>query len=282
MAPLAPSRSAGEFWPRAASAVVIAVPVVAAIHFGFPYFELLVAVVAVALACEWSALCAGGRFDRSTGPVLILSSLGALAATAAGAPGFGLLAVAFGVALAYGVARAGGRKAAGLTALGALYVGLPCVALVWLRQETTYGRETVLWMVAVVVAMDIGGYVVGRAVGGPRLAPRVSPSKTWSGLAGGMMLAAAVGALMALAMDGRTPAGTGLPALAGASAVLALVSQGGDLLESAVKRRFGVKDMSAVIPGHGGVFDRVDGHLAAALAVAAAALLLGGDVPAWR
>jgi len=114
-----------------------------------------------------------------------------------------------------------------------------------------------VWLVLVVVAADVGAYFVGRSVGGPRLWPAVSPGKTWSGALGGVGLAVAVGVSVGHA------SGWALPRTGVLSACVAVASQAGDLLESAVKRRFGVKDASRLIPGHGGVLDRLDGAMGA-------------------
>jgi len=119
-------------------------------------------------------------------------------------------------------------------------------------------------------ATDIGAYLVGRSLGGPKLAPAISPGKTWSGLAGGVGAAAMAGLIAAL-LRGQGDLG----ALTGASMILALVAQVGDLFESSLKRRFGAKDSSELIPGHGGVLDRVDGILAAVLALGGALWLTG-------
>ncbi len=161
-------------------------------------------------------------------------------------------------------------------AIGLVYVAVPCIALVWLRAEPL-GRETIMWLFAVVWATDIGAYFTGRGVGGPKLAPRISPGKTWSGLAGGVACAAAVG-LAAAVLLGVADAWR----LAVAGALLALVAQGGDLWESMVKRRFHAKDSGTLIPGHGGVLDRLDGLMAAAPAVAAATLACNESVLACR
>ena len=126
-------------------------------------------------------------------------------------------------------------------------------------------------------ATDVGAYFAGRGIGGPRLAPRISPNKTWAGLAGGIAAAALVGMITAYAI--------GLPdrmMLVSFSALLSIIAQGGDLIESIVKRHFGVKDSGRLIPGHGGVLDRLDGLMTAAPAVAAAALVSGEEVLAWR
>lgn len=155
-----------------------------------------------------------------------------------------------------------------------LYSIAAVLALLWLRHQPTYGRETIIWILACVWATDIGAYFVGSTVGGAKLAPSISPSKTWSGLAGGMVAAAVAGAACGLLFGAGS---TIVLALLGAA--IAIVSQAGDLLESAAKRRAGVKDSGSIIPGHGGLLDRVDGLMAALVFVAAIRLLAGGEWP---
>ena len=163
------------------------------------------------------------------------------------------------------------------TAIGALWVALPCVSLLWLARDGPAGRSTLLWLLAVVWATDIGAYTVGRALGGPRLAPRWSPRKTWTGLVGGAVCAGLTGWATAAWLE-TTPV---LP-LVLVSAGLAIVGQFGDLAESAAKRRFGVKDSSGLIPGHGGLLDRLDGLLAVAPVVALLTLIGGRSLLAWQ
>ena len=162
-------------------------------------------------------------------------------------------------------------------AAGAVYIAVPCIAIIWLRSDAAVGRQAIFWLFAVVWATDIGAYFAGRGIGGPKLAPRISPGKTWAGLLGGMVCAALVGAATALLLD----LSRAVPLIV-ISALLAVVAQAGDLLESMVKRRFGVKDSGHLIPGHGGVLDRLDGMLTAAPAVAALTLVTGEGVLAWR
>ncbi len=161
--------------------------------------------------------------------------------------------------------------------VGAVYVAVPCIAVVWLRADETFGRETILWLFAVVWANDIGAYFTGRWLGGPKLAPRISPKKTWAGLAGGIVCTAAVGAATAALLQLPNPMTFVL-----LSAALAVVAHAGDLWESMVKRRFHAKDSGRLIPGHGGLLDRLDGLMAAAPAVAAGTILSGEAVLAWR
>jgi phosphatidate cytidylyltransferase len=148
-----------------------------------------------------------------------------------------------------------------LSSLGVLYASLPAIALIWLRDDGRWGFWAVLFVVLAVVATDIGAYFAGRLVGGPKLAPKLSPNKTWSGLLGGMGAAAAV----AFVFASVALAGANGSRLAVVGAVLALVAQAGDIGESALKRAFGVKDTSTLLGAHGGVMDRVDGLIAAAV-----------------
>ena len=134
--------------------------------------------------------------------------------------------------------------------VGVLYCGLPVLALTFLRRQDD-GLLT-FWALALVWATDIGAFFAGRSIGGPKLAPRISPAKTWSGLIGGIALATALALVLHLF--------EGLPLhLVLATPMLAILAQGGDLYESAIKRRAGVKDSGNILPGHGGVLDRLDG-----------------------
>jgi phosphatidate cytidylyltransferase len=157
------------------------------------------------------------------------------------------------------------------------YIGIGCIALIELREDARVGLMNVLFVVAIVWASDIGAYAAGRLIGGPRLAPAVSPSKTWAGAGGGLAFAA----LAALAVAGATGPFAPLAVLA-VVLLLGTASQAGDLLESWIKRRCRVKDSSRLIPGHGGLLDRVDGLLAAAPVAVLLALALGPGVHLWQ
>jgi phosphatidate cytidylyltransferase len=146
-------------------------------------------------------------------------------------------------------------------AVGMGYIGTAAIAILFLREQPN-GFALALWTLAIVWATDIGGYFAGHRIGGPRLAPSISPNKTWAGLVGGMVLAAVTGAAIASA--------NGLPAPAyWLGAPLAVLAQAGDLLESHLKRRAGVKDSGMILPGHGGLLDRIDGLLPVAIIVGA-------------
>jgi phosphatidate cytidylyltransferase len=138
------------------------------------------------------------------------------------------------------------------------------------------GFAAALWLFLVVAAADVGGYFAGRLIGGPKLWPRVSPKKTWAGSLGGIALAVAMGAMFSAVVSGTDPGEVCM-----LSAAVALVSQAGDLAESALKRHFGVKDSGRLLPGHGGALDRFDGLVAAALAAALVAWWRGGTVLVW-
>ncbi|HVO03432.1 MAG TPA: phosphatidate cytidylyltransferase [Candidatus Cybelea sp.] len=159
--------------------------------------------------------------------------------------------------------------------LGPIYVAVPCAAIMMLRDEA-HGLQQILWIVALVIAADTGAYAAGRTIGGPKLAPRISPNKTWAGLGGAVVSAALVGAV-----TGALLGPTGIWPLTAVSASLAVVEQAGDLAKSALKRHFGVKDAGNIIPGHGGAIDRVDGLIAVAVAVAGINHWIGMSVLTW-
>ncbi len=262
---------------RILSGLVMAVVVLTAIASSSLIFDLLIAVGAALLAWEWTRLCGGGRFGW-TGIVQAVAVVAVVAAGTFASPAVGIALILLGLVGDYIAARISGRLHPRWIAAGMLYIGLPCLALVWLRDDGDAGRALIIWLFLVVWATDIGAYFAGRLIGGPKLAPRISPNKTWAGLLGGMTCAALISFLLPsvypMAPSGRV--------LAVAGAVLAVISQGGDLGESWVKRRFSVKDSSALIPGHGGLFDRVDGLLAAALVLALWQWVTGGSMLAWQ
>lgn len=150
--------------------------------------------------------------------------------------------------------------------IGIAYVVVPCLALLYIREQ---GAALAFWYFSVIWALDIGAYFTGKFVGGAKLAPAISPGKTWSGLGGGVLAAMVVGGLIAIFAGGQS---FFLVILA---SVLALLAQAGDLYESWIKRQFGLKDSSSLIPGHGGILDRVDGIVASAPILALVNLIFG-------
>ncbi len=269
--------SPGSLGLRTLSALVLAPIAIAIAWFGWPWLPIVTAMAGAVMAWEWARLCHAGRL-RASGVVLIGAVLGAVAAAAAAEITLAIAVSLAGAAAVFGMARREPEGAAQWLALGALWVALPCVLLLWLaRMEDGTGRVTVLWIFAVVWSTDIGAYAIGRRLGGPRLAPRWSPGKTWTGLIGG----AGCAALAGWGTAGILGISAALP-LVLVSAGLAIVEQFGDLAESVAKRRFGVKDSSGLIPGHGGLLDRLDGLLAVIPAVALLTLIDGGSVLTWR
>jgi phosphatidate cytidylyltransferase len=261
---------------RIASIIVIAPVALAAVYAGGLYFVAAVAVVALLMGWEWDRICGDQRFAASGWT--LCAALAAIVVLAAGGRYGAALAASPAAALAvYLVARLGGRPAPLWTALGAVVIGVACIAMLWLRTEPVEGLRAMLWLIGSVAMTDTFAYFVGRGVGGPRLAPVISPRKTWAGLFGGMagavLFGLAWGWWLARAAD---------PALLGAmGAATAVIAQGGDLGISVVKRRFGVKDASHIIPGHGGVLDRLDGLLSATPALALVLLVWSEGRLTW-
>jgi phosphatidate cytidylyltransferase len=235
-------------------------------------FALLVVVIAIAMSWEWGSIVRGNGIDA---PFLVQAAAAAIAIALSmrGQLGWAILAVGIGSLLVFAVARADRRL---FSMLGVAYVGLPAAALVWLRGEDTYGALAILFIFVVVWTTDTFAYLCGRLIGGPKLWPALSPGKTWAGTLGGIGFAALAGLLFA----GLLTPPTASLALAGAAILLSLVSQIGDLAESALKRAFAVKDASHLIPGHGGFMDRMDGIVTAALLAALIAALRGWQAPA--
>ncbi len=260
-----------ELLQRVVSALLLAVVVVADAVAGGWSFSTLVAACAVVMAYEWGQLAARrhGRPELA----LLLAVPAAVAAIAGILLGklvagwAGLVVVLALAASTWLVARAH-RWPAVWAGFGVLYIGIAPAMLVWMRNATEDGLVFVLFLFAVVWSADTLAFFAGRAIGGPKLAPRWSPNKTWAGFIGGIVGAAASGAVMAWAFA--------LPFIAGAAllgAALGVVAQGGDLFESWIKRRAGAKDSGTLIPGHGGVLDRLDGLIFATPAFAVFALV---------
>jgi phosphatidate cytidylyltransferase len=252
---------------RIVSSLVL-VPLVIGITYvgGWP-FALLWGAAAIGIWFEWSSLVSGGTHR----PALLAGGLALIAATAFAGLGrvdLALIALVLGIAVASAVAKPGRRV---WTASGMIYAAAALLGPVVLRHDMAFGFAALLLLYAVVWATDIGGYFGGRAFGGPKLWRRVSPNKTWSGALSGT--AAAVAAGLVVAHYGGAPV---LGVMALIILVLSVVSQAGDLFESAIKRRFDAKDSGHILPGHGGLMDRLDGFLVAAAVAALIGLAHGG------
>lgn len=233
-------------------------------------FAVIVTFVAMLMSWEWGRIVRSPALDVPHVIHLTATALaGILAALQASA--LGLAAVAIGTMLVFALMF--GNRAT-MSALGVLYTGLPTIALIWIREDAPYGLIAVIFLILVVVATDTFAFVAGRLIGGPKLIPALSPNKTWSGLIGGVTAAAVVAAIFGWIVE------IPMPALAICAALLGLIAQAGDIAESSLKRAYGVKDSSNLIPGHGGFMDRMDGLVAAATAAGIAALFANPAEPA--
>jgi phosphatidate cytidylyltransferase len=257
---------------RGASALVLIPLALFGIWSGGVVWDVLIGAAMVLLSWEWLRLC-GASVYRWPGILLPFICLGVMLLAAFGPPLGALGLLVAGTLLLLLLQRQGDIW----PAAALFYIGLCGFSLILLRGADWAGLLNTLFMVLIVWASDTGAYLAGRAFGGPKLAPAISPGKTWSGAAGGLVAAILVGAGAAalLAPGGASRA-------AAIAAMLGLMSQAGDLLQSAIKRRFGVKDSSSLIPGHGGLFDRLDGVMAAAPLATAFALWAGKGAPLWH
>ncbi len=262
-----------ELSKRIASGIVIGAVALAMTYWSPSLFTILMLVIAAAMSWEWGRMVRGATL---TDPAMIVHVFAVLLAVLLSASDMAGLAIASTVigAIAVGALTFGVGNAQ-LSGAGVLYTGLPVVALGWIRGDEPLGFSATLFVLLSVIVTDIGAYASGRTIGGPKLWPSVSPNKTWSGLIGGVLAASLAGGLFAWV------SGTGSASwLASLGLVLGLVAQGGDLAESALKRHFGVKDSSNLIPGHGGVMDRMDGIVTASVIAAIVAFAIDAYAPA--
>ena len=258
---------------RIFSALVILPPVALLLVLGGVYFTVLVAVIAGCMAWESASMVSRAERPLVAGMAAATSAVIVLASIVTAGPGqLGFVAIA-GFAAVMAAASISRSPGGAWIIIGGAVTLLPCFAVLWLRAGEPHGLLLVAWLFAAVVATDVGAYAAGRLFGGPKLAPQISPNKTWSGLFGGMAASAAVGAVVAVYWAGTDPV-----ILAATSAVLAVVAQIGDLMESAFKRKYAVKDSGSLIPGHGGVLDRLDGHMAA-ITFTALIVMISGQTP---
>jgi phosphatidate cytidylyltransferase len=265
----------GDLGKRVGSAIILAPLALACLWLGKAPWAVLIALGAAGCAAEWAGMC--GTRPRQW-PFILLPLGMAAVPLAAFETGGGWALILAGCLAIIGWWLFGQDHRALWLAAGFAYLAPAAVALVRLRHVHLVGRWDMLFLVLVIWASDIGAYLVGRLVGGPKLAPTISPGKTWSGAVGGLIAAGLVGSVVALWAGGRLP----LPHCIGIAIILGTASQIGDLLESWFKRHFGVKDSGRSIPGHGGLLDRLDGMLTAAPAAALVAVATGGGVLLWQ
>lgn len=263
---------------RLLSALVMMAVALAAVIAGGFVFAAFAAVGSGLVLLEWARISGPfsvRRVDRAALVLVVVSVFCAVWDPTAS------LAILAAVALAFVIARPADPRLPWLGA-GLLYAGYPGVAAIVLRGpgemgDVTVGLVALAFVFVVVWATDSVAYFAGRSIGGPKLWPKISPKKTWSGAIGGLIGAILAGEAV-IALGGLTTFGSaGLVA-----AILSIVSQAGDLFESALKRHFGVKDSGSIIPGHGGIMDRVDGLVVALVAAAAIGWVRadGGEIAA--
>ncbi|QIB35677.1 phosphatidate cytidylyltransferase [Ancylobacter pratisalsi] len=257
-------RLGADFLPRLMSALVLGPVVIVAAILGEWPFEILVGVAAILVLWEWVSMV-GVR------PKWALVGAGGLGLVAAllilhVRPPATALAIVMVTMIACALMGRGHRQQRLWSPFGVLYAAAMALPVEILRDDATLGLASLVWLLAVVWSTDIAAYFCGRLLGGPKLWPRVSPNKTWSGAIGGTAFGTCAGMLVVF-LFGIDSALLAAPV----ACIASIASQGGDLFESSMKRRFGVKDSSALIPGHGGLMDRLDGLIAAA----ALALLIG-------
>jgi phosphatidate cytidylyltransferase len=256
-----PGAKWGDLGVRALSAAVLIPAVLADVWAGGIWFHLFVALIGILMAMEWVTIVHRGspvQFALHAAGAMC----GALLPLDVGLGG-GLIAIAVLAALSAALAFHEDGAGAKWRYLGVVYVSIPPIALVMLREDPFHGIAAIVLVMLMVWFADTFAYFAGRIIGGPKLAPRISPKKTWAGLIGAM-----AGSALAAFAVAKTLGLQSALILVLVAAVLAIVEQAGDLFKSAMKRHYGVKDSGRLIPGHGGVIDRVDGLVAVATAAA--------------
>ena len=263
----APAPVSGRRWSdlsaRAGSGLILVVVAITSARIGGALFVAVWLAAATAVLWEWQRLL-GAHAPQAR---VVIGALGlVIAVVLTGRDLFEAFVVVAIVAVILAALAGSGRRvwAAG----GMLYAGILVVAAVGLRFSFPFGSRSIIWLFATVWSTDTFAYFGGRLIGGPKLSPRISPSKTWSGTATGLLAGAIIGTFVVVR---DLPGPTALVQIFMVTLAASFFSQAGDAFESAIKRRFGVKDSSRLIPGHGGVMDRLDGFIAAA----AFALCLG-------
>lgn len=269
-----PGRNLADLGVRIASAVVMAALALGALWVGGWLFAAFWTAAGIAIIWEWQHLIGGKAVSTrlSVGAAAIALTAGF---ASIGYPEAAIVTIAL-AALAVGW-LAGGERAV-WAGTGVIYAGAMVLAVCVLRASLFYGLVATLWLFAVVWTTDIMAYFGGRLIGGRKLWPRVSPGKTWSGFVVGVVSGAVVSCLVALWLT--TPGEASVLPLLGLGLAAAAISQGGDLFESFVKRRFGAKDSGHIIPGHGGVMDRLDAFVFAAVFAVIVGTLHKGSVAA--
>jgi phosphatidate cytidylyltransferase len=250
---------------RIAASLVLAPLAIAIAYLGGWLWTGLVTLAAIGLYLEWLAVIGARRLPLMLSGVLVLLGVGWVEAG-----NFDVATVSAFVVLGVAVAAIFSSGQRGWAVAGIGYALTASIASSLVRRDPSFGFVALMFLLLVVWGTDIGGYFAGRLIGGPKLWSKVSPKKTWAGAIGGFVVSLGVAAGFAIGGFGRTMS------LLSLGAALSVAAQLGDLFESAVKRRFGVKDSSHLIPGHGGLMDRLDGFVAAVLLAAIFGFLRGG------
>lgn len=259
-----PAKPKSELLRRVASALVLGIVALAAVLLSPWTFLALVIIASGLLLWEWGSATRGNGFD-GTALLQTVCVVAIAVFVAVHKYQLGALILAACAGAIFFVSQ--DKKAGGVAVAGLLYVACPAVALVWLRSDPEFGLAAILFLLAVAWTTDTASYIGGRCLGGPKFLPSISPKKTWSGYVVGTLAPILVGLGFALYLGD-----TSLWILAVIAVAIAVACQIGDLLESAIKRRLGIKDMSQLIPGHGGLFDRIDSLLLAAIVAALIAM----------
>ncbi len=265
-----------DLLPRAASAVVLVALALATLWAGGIWFGLFWLAASVAIVWEWQRMV-GGNHPRARLLFGVLFVVLAADRMVDLALDFALFLTLLGCAVTALLAGPGKRV---WNAAGVAYAAALILSVALLRLSVFYGWQSIIWLFAVVWVTDVMAFFGGRLIGGPKLWPRVSPKKTWSGFVTGVTCGAVSGSLVILMCVGWTLFSP-LPVFALCLAA-AIISQGGDLFESSLKRTFDVKDSSHLIPGHGGVMDRLDGFIAAAVFAAVIGVARAGVLAAGQ
>ncbi|BAK84992.1 phosphatidate cytidylyltransferase [Komagataeibacter medellinensis] len=261
-----PSGNWKDLRARVLSAAVLVPLAALCVWVGGLVYGAMIVLAMVGMAAEWARMFGFG-LDARRGQLCLVWAACTGVAAVAGHWGGALLVMA--AALVLGPALWAGQVAIGCAGL----------SLLWLRYMSEPGAGVVLFLVACVALSDTGAYMAGRLFGGPKLAPRISPAKTWSGSVGGLCCAVVAGMLIAALLPGAQPGAVWRGAVFGG--LVAIAAQMGDLAESALKRKRGVKDSGTLLPGHGGLLDRFDGLLVAAPMAALLSLGAAGGAAFW-
>lgn len=260
---------------RVVSALVLTPFVLAAIIYGNPAYDILLALVGSLMASEWEKMIC----NKTSWVAVCLTLMSCLVVFLTPSdPVWPLIIVPVFALFLYIK-----TKQNVLLSFGAFYIGIPLLSLAYIAyfsgaDDLGYSPMYVLWVLFVVWATDTGGYVIGKSIGGPKLCPKISPKKTWSGLLGAIAFSALTTYIFVITMNHYYGSQLPMKFLVLSSVGLAIVSQVGDLFESKIKRYLEIKDSGNLIPGHGGIFDRVDGLLFAAPVVALFVLLMNMGV----